>query len=390
MSPSTVPVNEDNAGPPAVPTTAMRLHRRWLILRNRILASPRFQRLASGFPLTRPVARRRARALFDLIAGFVYSQILFACIELGLFDLLAEGPLPLGELAKRLGLPEPAALRLLKSAESLGLVERCGPDHFGLGELGAALRGNPGIAAMVRHHAMLYRDLSDPVGLLRGARTTGLGAYWAYASTAEPNQLATSSIDDYTALMADSQGLVGGDILDAYPLRGHRCLLDLGGGNGTFLVTAAARWPHLNLRLFDLPSVAEQARARFAQAGLTARAQAIGGDLFRDPLPTDADLISLVRVIHDHDDAPAQAILTAARRALPPDGALILAEPMSDTPGAEPIGEAYFGFYLLAMGSGRPRTCAELTAMLKRAGFSRVREVATRRPMMTRLLVARC
>ena len=129
---------------------------------------------------------------------------------------------------------------------------------------------------------------------------------------------------------------------------------------------------------------------RFAQAGLTALAQAIGGDLFRDPLPSDTDLISLVRVIHDHDDAPAQAILSAARRALPPDGALILAEPMSDTPGAEPIGEAYFGFYLLAMGSGRPRTCAELTAMLKRAGFGRVREVATRRPIMTRLLVVRC
>jgi demethylspheroidene O-methyltransferase len=121
---------------------------------------------------------------------------------------------------------------------------------------------------------------------------------------------------------------------------------------------------------------------------LTTRAQVIGGDLVGDPLPTGADLISLVRVVHDHDDARAQAILSAARRALPPDGALILAESMSDTPGAEPTGEASFGFYLLAMGSGRPRTCAELTAMLKRAGFGRVREVATRRPIMTRLLVA--
>lgn len=129
---------------------------------------------------------------------------------------------------------------------------------------------------------------------------------------------------------------------------------------------------------------------RFAQAGLTALAQAVGGDLFRDTLPTDADRISLVRVIPDHDDVPAQPVLSAARRALPPGGALTLAEPMSDTPGAEPIGEAYFGFYLLAMGSGRPRTCAELTAMLKRAGFGRVQEVATRRPIMIRLLVARC
>ncbi|HYN79780.1 MAG TPA: methyltransferase dimerization domain-containing protein, partial [Lamprocystis sp. (in: g-proteobacteria)] len=127
----------------------MSLHRRWLALRNRLLASPRFQRWASGFPLTRPIARRRARSLFDLCAGFVYSQILFACIELDLFEHLAGGPVSLGELAKRMGLPETGALRLLKSAASLGLIERSGPDHFVLGELGAALRGNPGIAAMV-------------------------------------------------------------------------------------------------------------------------------------------------------------------------------------------------------------------------------------------------
>jgi demethylspheroidene O-methyltransferase len=61
---------------------------------------------------------------------------------------------------------------------------------------------------------------------------------------------------------------------------------------------------------------------------------------------------------------------------------------MSDTPGARPIGEAYFGFYLLAMGSGRPRTPAELTQMLRDAGFARASLVSTRRPLLTRLIVA--
>ena len=44
--------------------------------------------------------------------------------------------------------------------------------------------------------------------------------------------------------------------------------------------------------------------------------------------------------------------------ALPADGTLLLAEPMAGSRGAEPVGDAYFGFYLLAMGSGRPRTRA--------------------------------
>jgi demethylspheroidene O-methyltransferase len=188
--------------------------------------------------------------------------------------------------------------------------------------------------------------------------------------------------------MGDSQGLVAGDILDAYPLARHRRLLDLGGGNGTFLSAVGARWPHLELHLFDLPPVAEQARRRFECEGLAPRAEAIGGDLFRDPLPEGADICPLVRVVHDHDDGPALSILRAARQALPPGGTLLLAEPMSDTPSAEPIGDAYFGFYLWAMGSGRPRTAQELDAMLREAGFNRVKEMPTRRPLLTRLLIA--
>ncbi|MEN0075545.1 MAG: methyltransferase, partial [Paracraurococcus sp.] len=63
-------------------------------LREGLVADPRFRRWAARFPLTRPVARRRTRALFDLCAGFVYSQVLLACVRLRLCELLrAEGPL---------------------------------------------------------------------------------------------------------------------------------------------------------------------------------------------------------------------------------------------------------------------------------------------------------
>ena len=70
-----------------------------------------------------------------------------------------------------------------------------------------------------------------------------------------------------------------------------------------------------------------------------------------------------------------------------PDGTLLLAEPMLEAPGAEAVG-AYFILYLLALGSGRPRRQAELTAMLHAAGFSRVRPQGTGNPLITSLLVA--
>ena len=154
------------------------------------------------------------------------------------------------------------------------------------------------------------------------------------------------------------------------------------------LQAVAAAAPSLRLMLFDLPAVASRAATRFAAAGLAGRAVCHGGDLFRDPLPAGADIISLVRVIHDHDDEEALEILRAARRALPSGGVVLLAEPLADTPGAEAAG-AYFGFYLLAMGSGRPRGAAELQGLLTAAGFGTSRLLPTHNPLLTRVLVAR-
>ncbi len=332
------------------------------------------------------MARRRTSALFDLCAGFVYSQILFACLQLRVFEVLADGPLGLSALADQLGLPQDGASRLLEAAVALQLVARR-DGGFGLGSLGAALVDNPGVAAMVAHHAMFYADMADPVALLRGeGAPTRLQSFWAYARAHSPAEADGEAVGAYSALMAASQPLVAGEILDAYPVRRHRCLLDVGGGEGAFLAAAGARAPGLRLMLFDLPAVADLARMRLAASGLDARVS--GGSFLSDALPTGADLISLVRVVHDHDDDSVRALLRAVRAALPADGTLLLAEPMAETPGAERMGDAYFGFYLLAMGSGRPRSAAALTAFLREAGFGRVRALPTSTPLLASVLVA--
>ncbi|HET7882372.1 MAG TPA: methyltransferase [Acetobacteraceae bacterium] len=365
-------------------------HASRLPLRHRLLASPRFQRWAAAFPLTRPVARRRARALFDLCAGFVYSQTLLAAVRLGLCEALMEGPQPLDQLAQRLSLPQDATARLLRASTALKLTDQRRDGRFALGSLGAALVGNPGIAAMVRHHALFYDDLRDPVALLRDeAGPLALRQLWQYAGHDRPQELLAEEVARYSDLMAGSLPLVAAELLAAYRFDRHRRLLDAGGGDGAFLSAVATAAPDLQLVLFDLPAVADRARARFAREGLARRARAEGGDLRTGRWPEGADIVSLVRVIHDHDDGAALAILRGARQALRAGGTLLLAEPMSETPGAAPVG-AYFEFYLLAMGSGRPRTAAELEGLMRKAGFARVRSVGTRQPMLVQLLVGQC
>jgi demethylspheroidene O-methyltransferase len=368
---------------------------RWFALRDRLLSSPRFQQAASRFVVTRPLVRRRARGLFDLVAGFVYSQLLLACVQLRLFDRLAQAPITPSLLAAEGHMPLLSAERLLAAAASLGLAQARdaaadGEPRYGLGPLGAAMVGNAALAALVEHHEALYADLADPLALLRSERGGGaVSRYWAYAKAAEPGALAGDRVAPYSALMSASQPLVAGQVLDAYSFRHHRVLLDLGGGEGVFAASALARAPHLKAMVFDLPAVADRARLRFARDGLAGRAQAFGGDFLRDTLPAGADIVSLVRVIYDHDDEPALAILRAARRALPAGGTLLLAEPMAGAAGSEATGAAYFGMYLLAMGTGRARSGADLARLLRQAGFDRIRERPTALPLQAGLIVAR-
>jgi demethylspheroidene O-methyltransferase len=188
--------------------------------------------------------------------------------------------------------------------------------------------------------------------------------------------------------MSATQSLVAGDLMDAYAFRKHSCLLDVGGGDGMFLCSLAPRVPGLRLMLFDLPAVAERGRARLAAAGLGERTEVHGGDFTAVDLPGGADVVSLLRVLHDHDDAAALALLRAVRRALPLGGRVVIAEPMRAVPGSLPAAETYLGFYLLAMGQGRVRSMDEIKALLAGAGFAGAHVHRTERPWQCAVLSA--
>ena len=369
------------------------LRERWLLLRNRLLSNPQFQRWSMRLPLLRGTARYHANAMFAVITGFVNTKTLTAAVDLGIIAALARAPESTRGLAVVAGLAEPAMQRLLAAAAAIDLVEALPGDRWTLGQRGAALSSNPGALAMIEHHKLFYADLADPVAMLRRGRGGGdLAAFWSYAEAAGRGEPAATAAEDeatraYSALMAASQPMVAEQVLDSFDFSRHRSLLDIGGGHGAFVREVATRHPGLQLALFDLPPVAARAREILAAQSLP-HIVAHGGSFRDDPIPGGADLITLVRILHDHDDAVVLALLKAVRAVLPPGGTLLIAEPMAGTRGAEAMGDAYFGLYLWAMGSGRPRTAAAYTEMLQAAGFARVHERRTGLPMVTRLLVA--
>ncbi|MBU6373813.1 MAG: methyltransferase [Alphaproteobacteria bacterium] len=366
--------------PPSGPRSA---HERFVTLRNRLLLNPRFHAWAARFPLTRGLVARRAHALFDVIVGFVYAKVAAACVELGLLDVLARGAATRAALAQAIGLAPAQADALFKAAAALDLVQPLGPERLALGMQGAALLGTPGVRDIVLHHALLYADMADPVAFLKRSGPGRLGAYWSYAANPEPQHVTGDAADAYSTLMARSQPMVAAQAVAAYPFRRARAILDVGGGEGAFLTAIAPAAPDARLMLFDLPAVAARARLRLDAAGLGARVDIHAGDFHGGGLPRGADLVTLVRVLHDHDDAPAAALLRAVREALPPGGRVAVIEQMG---GRSAVSDAFFNLYLLGMGAGRARTPDEIARMLRAAGFTRTRRIATPTPLIAEIV----
>ena len=324
--------------------------------------------------------------MFDLVAGFVHSQVLMALVELGVLESLRDGPLAIKALAHRHGLSADRMEILARAGSALGLLSRK-RDRVALSRRGAALLGVPGLQAMIRHHRVLYRDLENPVAFLRGETRPGLADFWPYVF-GPGAEIDPEDAERYSDLMADSQALVAEETLRAVSLGDTRVLLDVGGGTGVFLAAAARRHPQLGGTLFDLPAVAGQAAARFAREGLSERLTAVPGSFRTDPLPPGADTISLVRVLYDHSDETVESLLALVFAALPAGGRLIVSEPMSGGDRPDRATDTYFALYTLAMGTGRTRSAARIAELLGGTGFTSIRSHRTHRPFVTGVVSA--
>ena len=357
--------------------------------RNRTVTSPGFQRWASRFFLTRPFVKRDAAQLYDLVAGFVYSQVLLACMEMDILRRLSREAATAGDLAGLLGVDPKRVETLLQAAASIGLLQRLRDGRYRLDRLGAAALGVPGLEEIIRHNAVFYRDMADPVALIRGSTSPELARFWPYVRSDHGGSGSADAASTYSRLMAASQALVAEETLLSVSLSGISHLIDVGGGTGTFLSAVNAHYPDMDLTLFDLPPVIAEAGPLLAAKGLSDRIQCRSGDFLKDLPQGSVDAVSLVRVLYDHDDSTVEKLLESVMRTLSPGGLLLVSEPMSGGSRPSRSGDAYFGFYTMAMTTGTPRAPERHQSMMERAGFQDVRVHRNNRPFVTRIMTAR-
>ena len=265
----------------------MEIFTNWL---NNLVAKPSFHSLIKKIPIIRRLAFNDGKIIYDLVAGFVYSQVLLAIIELRLIDFLITGKKKIDDISRFTGLPHDKCILLCNAAASVGLLKKNKDSTYRLTRIGAAIKGVSGLDKMILHHKMFYRDLIDPVKLLNKNFNTELRNFWTYVPSNK--KITKEEAKTYSELMGISQHIVAEETLNLVDLNPFKSLLDLGGGNGTFILEVRRRYPNLILNVFDLPSVIETAKSKISHLGDKSKIKLIPGNFIEDKLPDGNVLIS--------------------------------------------------------------------------------------------------
>jgi len=329
--------------------------------------------MSRGFAMNNEQSQRQILSQF--FGGSWITQGIYVAAELGIADLLAEGPRSAEELAEQTNTHSGALYRVLRALAGVGVFAQDLQRRFLLTSLSELLRSD--VPDSQRSFSiMMGAEFYETWGmLLHSVRTGEQGFYKRFGRpffqymTEHPER---HSI--YDAAMAGVHGPETEPMLDAYDFSIFQSVVDVGGGNG--LVLAAILSRHLAVQgiLFDLPPVAERARATITSLGLSGRCQIVGGDFFSS-VPTGVDAYILRHIIHDWEDNEAVAILRNCREAMNPNGKVLVVETVIP-PGNEPCFGKWLDLMMLLVG-GCERTEEEYNHLFSEAGLKLERIVPT-------------
>jgi hypothetical protein len=156
-------------------------------------------------------------------------------------------------------------------------------------------------------------------------------------------------------------------------------LVDVGGGDGTFLARVLAAHPRIRATLFDQPHVIERAAASFESLGLSSRCQAVGGNFFVS-VPEGGDAYLLKSILHDWDDKASIDILLICRKVMGPTSRLLVVERVIGPPNTGPEGK-FVDLHMLVVTGGRERTRDEFPALFGQSGFRLLSVTPTSNPL---------
>lgn len=318
-----------------------------------------------------------AARLMWLTMGYQVSQAIHAAATLGIADMLRSGPCSGNDLAVATRTHPASLYRLLRALAAVEVFREAPLGHFALTPMGECLCSDS--ADPVGPWAALCGRtyMWDAWGHLLHAVATGENAFrhvhgidpWTYRSQRPQEQ----AIFDH-AMTAHSRR-VSAAIVGAFDFGRFRRIIDVGGGQGCLLASILAAYGATRGVLFDRPQVVAGAGELLRNAGVTDRCDIIGGDFF-ESIPDGGEACALKSVLHNWADTEAIAILKACRRAIPPDGRVLVIEHVV-APENEGAYAKFLDLHMLIALGAQERTREEFTTLVNAAGFDLVAVHAT-------------
>ena len=322
-------------------------------------------------------------ALLQLSGGYWSTCALHAGVRLELFTRLADGEQSAAEAATLCGTDPRGTEMLLGALVSLGLLRKAG-ERYGLTPFAAEtlVKSSPGyMGHIIMHHHHLMAGWSR----LHEAVASGTPVEGGFAASHD-----AAARESFLMGMFNLASQLAPVIAGAVDLGGRRCLLDLGGGPGTYAVHFCRRNPELQGVIYDLPTSRDFAEGVVQRFGLSDRVRFMGGNFHADPLPTGYDVAWLSHILHSDGPEKCAALLAKAADSLEDGGILLVQEFILDDNRGGPQFPALFALNMLVVTQqGRSYSGAELTALMEGAGLSDIRRLPLELPNGAGILIGR-
>jgi hypothetical protein len=314
-----------------------------------------------------------AQQLLAMTLGVAQTHVLCVAAQLGLADLMKDGPKSLEELSAATRAHRAALARLMGMLAHLGLFAETAPGQFSCTPLGALLQTDA--PHSVRHYAMLmggewfaqawpHLILSFYTGTNAFEPIFGMNMYQYFQQHPAAEAVLQQAMSD----LSIQESLA---VREAYDFAPYHTIVDVGGGHGGLLATLLQALPTRRGVLFDLPSVVERTQALSQLGAFQERCQLVGGD-FLEAVPVGGDLYILKRILIDKTDAEACTLLSNIRTAMRPQGRILVADPESHSLYGKSL-----DMFMLVMFGSRLRSNAEVRELFAQTGFQLTRAVET-------------
>ena len=320
-------------------------------------------------------------AMMEMIIATWTSQAITVAAQLGVADALADGPLPIDELAARVGADADALSRLLRALISRGIFRHRRDGRYELNPLASTLRSDAPMSTTWAAQLYGSREQRDRWSLLVDSIRTGksvvpaLHGKESFEYFAEQPELA----ELFNKTMTSVSELTDATVVAGYDFSGYPTIVDVGGGHGPLLAAILAAAPASRGVLYDLAEVVASAPNLLRERNAADRVHIAEGSFF-DSVPGGGDAYVLKNILHDWPDDKALQILRNVHAAAGPRATVLLIEFVIPNHDREFPGKWVDLEMLLNLGA-RERTAAEYRDLLGQAGFRMTRVVQTATPL---------